>query len=148
MQHGYLVAGLAAAAGDAARHQQDLEAAEHYAHRSLIEEEEFFRPWALTVLGLAQAGRGRSSHAMTTLQMAVEAASVQEDGYGEAYAMEALGKVCWQNAQQTEAITRLKQAHQFYSENGFLFEANRLQTEMVTLGSSDLPMNDSNLDIP
>jgi hypothetical protein len=45
-----------------------------------------------------------------------------------------LGKVCWQNAQQSEAITWLKQAHHFYRENGFSFEASRLQAEVLTLG--------------
>lgn len=44
MRHGYLIAGLSAAAADAACHQQDMEAAELFASRSLIQEEEFFRP--------------------------------------------------------------------------------------------------------
>jgi hypothetical protein len=49
-------------------------------HHSLMQEEEFFRPWALTVLGLAQDGRSCINHETTTLLMAVEAASIQKDG--------------------------------------------------------------------
>lgn len=110
-----------------------MKAAERLARQSLFQEEEFFRPWALTVLGVAQAGRGAAAAALATLQMAVEAAQLQEDLYGEAYALEALGKVCWQG-EQAAARRWLTQAHRLYSENGFAFEAQRLRTEMTELG--------------
>jgi tetratricopeptide (TPR) repeat protein len=133
MRHGYLIAGLSAAAADAACHQQDMETAELFATRSLLQEEEFFRPWALTVLGLAYAGRNRNDQALTTLATAVEAAKLQEDVYGEAYALEALGKVYWQSNQKSKGQARLDQAYQLYHEHGFSFEAKRLHDEITAL---------------
>jgi tetratricopeptide (TPR) repeat protein len=136
MRHTYLIAGLSAAAADAAYRQHDMEAAELYATRTLLQEEEFFRPWALTMLGLAQAGRDRIPAAMSSLQMAVEAARIQDDIYGDAYALEALGKVCWQAGEQTAAESKLRQALQIYQNNGFSFEAARLRAEMVNFGAN------------
>lgn len=134
MHHAYLVSGLYAAAGDAALRRNLLDSAEEFAIRSLVQEEVFFRPWALTVLGLVQSGRGQQIEAVKTLVTAVDAARDIEDDYGEAYAQYALGDVYSNGGQHNEAVAAFRRAHNSYASLGFNFEVMRTARRMCELG--------------
>ena len=74
LSHSFLVAGLAACAAESCYHLQRLEAAENYAMRSLREEEEVHRPYALTTLGWVWVAQGRHAAAERAPWSAVESA--------------------------------------------------------------------------
>lgn len=134
MQHRYLLAGLLAAAGDAACRLGDLAEAEHHATRSLLQEEEFFRAWALTVLGMVQTAQKHYPLALRTLRSAVEMAAEQEDAYGEAYALHALGMALWAWGQVEPASAALRRTLAAYQSGGMAAEAKRLAEDMARLG--------------
>lgn len=134
MQHRYLLAGLLAAAGDAACRLGDLAGAEHHATRSLLQEEEFFRAWALTVLGMVQTAQEHYPLALRTLRSAVEMAAEQEDAYGEAYALHALGMALWASEQVEPASAALWRALAAYQSGGMAAEAQRLAEDIARLG--------------
>jgi len=134
MRHAYLIAGLAAAAGDAACRHQMLDDAEYYATRSLLQEEEFFRAWALTVLGTVQTARSQHSEAAKTLLAAAEIANAQEDPYGEAYALHALGSAYWRTGDQSAAVQAFGRAYHLYRVSDFALEADRLRSYLESLG--------------
>ena len=89
----YFVAGLCSNAGEACCHLKRYDEALSFAHRSLGQEEESWRPYALTVVGMSENGLGRPANARQTLQGAVAAASEVDDAYAEAAALRALGDV-------------------------------------------------------
>lgn len=134
MQNAYLIAGLTAAAGDAALRSADLAAAEEYAIRSLLQEEAFFRPWALTVLGLVQGGQGHYAKAIQTLGSAVESARQIEDDYGAAYALHALGEVHAGRQQGDRAEESFQAALKIYTSLGFHLEAARTRARLSEAG--------------
>jgi tetratricopeptide (TPR) repeat protein len=88
----FLVAGLQAARAEAHLGLGDLIAAEAAAQRSLREEEDVHRAYALTVLGRAQAARDVEA-AKATLRMAIESAVDTHDKYAEAHAWRGLADV-------------------------------------------------------
>ena len=133
MRQAYLVAGLAAAAGDASFRKGDLDTAEECAVRSLLQEEEFFRPWALTVLGLVQ-GDSQHTKAVQTLSSAADMARAIDDDYGEAYALCALGEVHASCNEHGEAESAFRRALRTYRRLGFQLEALRAATRMDQLG--------------
>lgn len=134
MHHAYLVSGLSAAAGDAALRGNHLDSAEEFAIRSLLQEEVFFRPWALTVLGLVQSGHGLHIEAVRTLVTAADAARDIEDDYGEAYALYALGDVYSKYGQHIEAVAAFRTAYRIYASLGFNFDVMRIASRMSELG--------------
>ena len=103
--------------------------------RSLIQEEEFFRSWALTVLGMVQAEQGNFAKALRTLQAARETAADQEDVFGEAYALHALGKALWANGQPEPAQLAFAEANAKYTTVGLAAEVHRLAADMARLGA-------------
>lgn len=141
MHHAYLIAGLSAAAGDAVFRKGALDLAEAHALRSLLQEEEYFRPWALTVLGLVQGARSQQSGvvqtAAQTLNMAADAARAIDDDYGEAYALHALGEVYARNHRYEMAEEAWKQALHIYTTLGFQLEAQRTAERIGELGLAE-----------
>lgn len=134
MGHAYLIAGLAAAAGDAAQRLHDMEAAERYAACSLQQEEPFFRPWALTIYGQLLAARQRLPEAKRALKEAISSASRQEDPYSEAYALEALGSVHLAAGEPAAVRAHWSRALELYRASGFATEESRLRQVLLELG--------------
>ncbi len=90
MQHSFLVAGLAAGAAEACLHLNALDQAELLALKSLREEEDVHRPYALTTLGQVALRRNQPEPARRWLREAVTNAQQTSDKYAEAYAWIAL----------------------------------------------------------
>lgn len=93
MKHAFLVAGLAACAAEACLRLNAPDDAEQFAYRSLREEEESHRPYALTTLGGVAQARGDFVQAERLLNEAIESARQVADRYAEAHAWLALGRV-------------------------------------------------------
>ncbi len=92
MRHAFLVAGLAAAAAEACLRLDMLDDAERFAHRSLREEEESHRSYALTTLGSVAQARGEFAQAARLLDEAISSARQASDRYAEAHAWLALAR--------------------------------------------------------
>jgi hypothetical protein len=65
----------------------------------------------------------------------VEAAAEQEDGYGEAYALHALGTALWLDGQAGPASNAFGRAHSKYLAGGLAAEARRLVEDAARLGA-------------
>lgn len=134
MQHAFLIAGLTASAGEACYYLGRLEQAERYALRSLREEEEVHRPYALTVLGWVRAAQGKAGEAESMLRMAIDSAQAAQDRYAEAPAWKALGRVL-------AGADRRKAAFDAFERARMLYEALALRSdaEAVHSEASQLP---------
>jgi tetratricopeptide (TPR) repeat protein len=110
----YLIAGLAASVAEAQLGLAQFAEAEHFAHYSLSQEEEFFRAPACIVLGQVRQHQGRDVESLALMQAAIENASAIDDRSTEAGAWRALGKVQLQMQQTTAATNALRQALSIY----------------------------------
>ncbi len=90
MQHAFLVAGLTACAAEACLRTNALDDAEQFAMRSLRDEEDVHRPYALTTLGGVASARSRHDEAMQYFKEAIANAQQTHDRYAEAHAWLAL----------------------------------------------------------
>jgi tetratricopeptide (TPR) repeat protein len=129
MQHGFLIAGLAACAAEACDALQRFGEAEQYAMRSLREEEEVHRPYALTVLGKCWSALGRLDEAERALRSAIESAQATQDRYAEAPAWKALGQALGAGARGDRAAAEhaFAQALSLYEGLGLAREADALR---------------------
>ena len=89
----YLIAGLAANAGEACVYLQRFDDGERYALLSLHTEEAYVRPYALTVIGMIHHGRGQLDASTHVLGLAIESAQEMQDRFAEAPAWRWLGRV-------------------------------------------------------
>ncbi len=87
MRHPNLIAGLSAAAGEAAVALGQEDEAEKLLMLSLQQEDEAMRPWALTAWGALRARQERHAEAVRYLQEASELAVAIDDPHGVAYAL-------------------------------------------------------------
>jgi tetratricopeptide (TPR) repeat protein len=136
MNHSYLIAGLAAGVGEACYYLQRLEDAEFYALQSLNEEEEFFRSWALVLLGMVRHKQGRSADGINLAQQGVTAAQQIDDKYVEAYAKRVLADIYRDTAQDQQAITAYHSALQIYTALKLDRESKPVQEALAMLGVS------------
>jgi tetratricopeptide (TPR) repeat protein len=126
LRHTFLIAGLTAGAAEACFHLKRLDEAEQYALRSLREEEEVHRPYALTALGWVQHAREQWQQAERTLLSAVQSAQDTQDRYAEAPAWRALGNLQRDQGRRAEASDAYERAQR-------LFEALNLTSEAETV---------------
>jgi len=122
MKESMLIAGLAAAAGEAAVFTGDWEDAERYLDLSLQQEEEFHRAWALTALGVLRAKQKRHADAVRLLEAAAQEANRIEDPHGEAYALHPLAVSQHALGDVEAAYTSIVRAHELYTGLGMARE--------------------------
>lgn len=132
MQHSFLVAGLAAGAAEACLHLNALDQAELLALKSLREEEDVHRPYALTTLGQVALRRSQPESAQRWLREAVANARQTSDKYAEAYAWIALADthLLTQDAEQERMA--LKEAEMLCQQLG-LAESPTVMTRLRAL---------------
>ncbi|MBK8047588.1 MAG: tetratricopeptide repeat protein [Anaerolineales bacterium] len=114
LRNPYLIAGLAASVAEAHLGMEQWAEAEHYAHYSLSQEEEFFRAPACIVLGHVRQHQKRDVESLALMQAAIDNARAIDDRSTEAGAWRALGKVQLQMNQTTEATKSLDKALTIY----------------------------------
>ncbi|MGH9818039.1 MAG: tetratricopeptide repeat protein, partial [Candidatus Acidiferrales bacterium] len=131
MRHAHLIAGLAAAAGEACCHLNRLEEAEGYVSRALEQEEEHFIPWALTVLGVVRSAQQRVEEAVRVLEKASELARAISDQHGEAYALAALGDVYGRHRGAEAAQPAYQAALALYRELGMQRECSEISKKLA-----------------
>ena len=95
-------------------------------------------------MAVVQAAQGLFPAALRTLQSARTTAADQEDVFGEAYALHALGKALWANGQYEPAQLAFAAAHQKYTTVGLVAEAHRLAVDMAALGARPVPSERGN----
>ncbi len=127
MKVAYLIAGLAAAAGEACFGLDRLDESEHYVLQSLQQEEEFFRSWAFTIFGMVRGKQGSIEEASRHFHAAIQAAQEIEDKYGEAYAWRKLGDVHAAADQRQAAQDAYQHALELYRKLGLNKEINELE---------------------
>lgn len=130
MRHSYLSAGLATNAAEACYYLRRLDEAEHYAIRALQHEEEVHRPYALTVLGLVQGGRGQFDKAERSFYSAIESALSIRDKYAEAATWRALGGLYGAQQDVMQTKNALEQALRLYDELGLSKEAEEMRANI------------------
>jgi tetratricopeptide (TPR) repeat protein len=128
-----LIAGLTASAAEACFQLNRLDEAEQYALRSLREEEEVHRPYALTTLGLVQHAREQWALAERTLLSAVQSAQDTQDRYAEAPAWRALGNVRRDQGRRTEASDAYERAQRLFEALNLSPEAKAVADARVAL---------------
>ena len=122
----YLVSGLSANAAEACYRLGRFDDAELFAFKSLNQEEEALRPYALTVLGLVRQAQGKPAEAAKLLRDSIESAQEVDDRYAEAAAWRALG-----DAQRSaEQLDEMREA---YVRATALFQALGLEKELKEL---------------
>lgn len=126
LRHAFLITGLTASAAEACFHLNQMDEAEQYALRSLREEEEVHRPYALTTLGWVQHAREQWSLAERTLLSAVQSAQDTQDRYAEAPAWKSLGALYRDQGRRAEASDAYERAQR-------LFEALNLSSEVEAI---------------
>ena len=124
--HGFLVSGLNASAGEASFYLNRLDDAEQFALACVREEEEAFRPLALTVLAWVRQAQNDLDAAVGLLQQAIASAQAIDDDYAEAAAWKSLGDV-------RTAQTHAADAHAAYDCARKLFHALGLQAEVTAI---------------
>jgi tetratricopeptide (TPR) repeat protein len=124
MNDPYVTAGLAAAAGEAAVFTGDWEDAERYLDLSLQQEEEYFRSWALTALGVLRAKQERHADAVHLLDAAAQEAQRIEDPHGEAYALHPLAISQHVLGDVEGARASITRAHELYTRLGMAKETS------------------------
>lgn len=129
-KHSYLIAGLAVGVGEACYYLGNYAEAEHYVIQSLGQEELFFRPWALTVLGSIYGKTESYAKAIMTLQSAITTAAEIADKYGEAYAWRKLGDLHREQQHQQAAQNAYSAALQHYTQLGLSRECTELEQVM------------------
>lgn len=122
----HYICGLAAAAGEAAVYANRWEDAERYLNLSLQQEEEFFRPWALTALGVLRGKQGQHQEAVRWLTEAAEQAEEIEDMHGVAYALQPLFESQRALGNMDGARASIARAHELYTSLGM--EPKALET--------------------
>jgi tetratricopeptide (TPR) repeat protein len=133
MQHSFLIAGLTACAAEACFYLNRLDEAEQYALRSLHEEEEVHRPYAITVLGGVQHARGQLDQAEKTLLNAIQSAQDTQDKYAEAPAWKSLGALYRDQGRRAEASDAYARAQQLFEALNLTAEAEVIAAARATL---------------
>ncbi len=123
----YLVSGLSANAAEACYGLGRFDDAELFAFKSLNQEEEILRTYALTVLGLVRQAQGKVPEAVKLLRDSIASAQDVDDRYAEAAAWRALGDV--QRSAQQDAEMR-----EAYAHARALYAALGLEKELKELG--------------
>ena len=126
IQASFTIGGLATNAAEACFYLGRFDDAEQYVMRSLRQEEEGNRPYALAVLGLVRHAQHKFAEAATLLKEAVASAQAVEDKYAEAAAWRALG-----NARRDEPNAAA--AHEAYAASLKLYQSLGLQKEIGEL---------------
>jgi tetratricopeptide (TPR) repeat protein len=116
LRHTFLIAGLTACAAEASFYLNRLDDAELHAMRSLREEEEVHRPYALTVLGWVRHAQGKFAESESLLRNAIQSAQDTQDKYAEAPAWRTLGRLYRDQHKASEAHSAFDQAIRLYRE--------------------------------
>jgi tetratricopeptide (TPR) repeat protein len=127
LQHSFLIAGLSACAAEACAALQRFDEAQQYAMRSLREEEEVHRSYALAVLGQTRLAQGRLDEAGQMFRSAIESAQATQDRYAEAPAWKSLGQVLAAQGKPGEAQQAYAGALRLYAELGLAREADAMR---------------------
>jgi len=135
LRHAFLIAGLTASAAEACFQLNRLDEAEQYALRSLHEEEEVHRPYALTTLGWVQHARKQWQQAERTLLSAVQSAQDTQDRYAEAPAWRALGNLRRDQGRRAEASDAYERAQRLFEALNLTSEAEAVVAARLALGA-------------
>jgi len=127
----FLMAGLASNAGEACYYANQLEEAEEFVMRSLSMEEEGWRPYALTVLGLIRSAQHKYAEAVGLLQQAIEGAKDVADFYAEAASYRALGDVHRNTASNAQAGDAYSASLTIYERLGLVKEINEVKQALT-----------------
>lgn len=127
----YAIAGLATNAGEACYYLGRYDDATRYALQALSSEEPPHRPYALAVLGLAEAGQGKLKEAERTLRLALESARENGDVYAEAAAQRALGDVHHAAGRPADARAAWEASLALYQRLGNPLEAASVQQRLA-----------------
>jgi len=133
MRDPYLIAGLCANGGEACFYLKRYDEAEQLATRALQTEEQGWRPYALTVLGLVHRARQQTTEAESALKQAVQAAQETQDKFAEAPAWRALGHVYRDQEQTDAARNALSQAQQLFEGLGLSASAGEVRAVLAEL---------------
>jgi tetratricopeptide (TPR) repeat protein len=132
MRHAFLVAGLSAGAAEACLGLDALDEAESLAMRSLSQEEEVHRPYALTTLGLVALKRAQSSNSQRYLREAISSAQQSQDRYAEAHTWLALADAHRASHQPADERAALESGLTLFTQLGLTKEADRTRQRLST----------------
>ncbi len=133
LQNSGLLASLAGNASEACYYLGRFDEAEHFAMRSLNQEEAGPRPYALTVLGLVRHAQSDFAQASRFLKEAIVSAQTIEDKYAEAAAWRALGNVYKDEPNPTAARESYASALKLYEVMGLEKEMGELRATQKAL---------------
>jgi len=136
MRHSYLIAGLAAAQSHAYYYLGLWGEAEASAQQSLQEEEEFFRAWALSILGLVYAATNRYAAGVNLLQNAVEQAG-EGNPYDAAFALKCLAEVHQRAGQKGLAVEAYQKAAFLYERMQLVSEGEEIRQQLALLAEAE-----------
>lgn len=128
MKQSYLIAGFAAAHAHASYELGLYDEAEKSVYQSIQQEEEFFRAWALAVLGLIYAATDRHQRAIESLHQAIEQAA-DINLHDVAFAQKSLGDVYQRAGMRQNAVLAYQKTAELYRTMNLsseLAEINRL----------------------
>jgi tetratricopeptide (TPR) repeat protein len=125
MKHGFLSSGFTASAGEASFYLGRLDDAERYSLACLHEEEEVFRPLALTVLAWVRQAQHDLNGAEKLLTQAITNAHDIDDVYAEAAAWKSLGEIQIQRG--ADARPAFEQARSKFQQLGLVQEVAALE---------------------
>lgn len=134
LQSAFLVAGLAACAGEAAVGLGRLADAERFALQSLNTEEEAMRTYGLAVLGMIRRAQRAYGQAADLLNQAVRSAQDVEDKYAEAAAWRELGHTERDGGDPRAARESYDRATELYSRLGLDQELAKVVDDRARLG--------------
>ena len=123
----YWVALNASNLAEAHYYLQHWAEAEQFAWRSLREEEDQFRPYALWVMGNVYRAQSQLTAAHNALRDAIQFAQSNADRWAEAPAWRSLGEVLRAQAQPIEAQSAFAAAIALYQSLGLVDEVARTQ---------------------
>lgn len=133
MRNSHLIAGLTAAVAEAHCGLGQYSESETFAHRSLQQEDDFFRPWALTILGVIHGKQRQMDEGVKYFHAAIQAAQEIEDKYGAAYAWRKLGDVHADHSQREQAHSAYNTALRLYRELGLDHEIKQIEQALDQL---------------
>jgi tetratricopeptide (TPR) repeat protein len=133
INHGYLIAGLSAGVGEAAIALGRTDEAEYYALQSLQQEETYFRPSALILLGQVFETRQNFVQSRKLFLQAIESAQEVEDMYMEVDAWRKLGNMHFRAEQKPLAIEAYQSALTLYKRLNLPKELTEVQAQLNIL---------------
>ncbi len=123
MGHAQFIASTAASLAESCVALGDFDAAQHYAHLVIAQEETQFVPYGLYTLGDVKQAEGNLPEARDLFQRSLEMARGNKDVYMQAYALRKLGQVGVALGETEAGHTQLEMARELFVAQGMLREA-------------------------